>query len=671
MLFCTQIDAQTSAFPGAEGGGMYTTGGRGGKVIYVTNLNDSGTGSLRAAISQSGARTIIFKVSGLIELKSTLEIKNGNLTIAGQTAPGDGICLKNYEMVIKADNVIVRYMRFRLGDLITTHEPDALWGRFQKNIMIDHCSVSWSIDECASFYSNQDFTMQWCFIAESLNQSLHGKGDHGYGAIWGGKNATFHHNLLAHHNSRNPRFNGWNRTGLNGNPMNEERVDFRNNVIYNWGSNSVYGGESSGKYNMVANYYKYGPATNSGVRSRILEVSMDANPATYSPGYGQFYITDNYMYGNGTVTNNNWSGVSYNSGVNKTACKAIEPFECYPITQHTAEMAFDRVLDYAGASLKRDAVDTRIAKEVRDGSYTYAGSGTGKKGIIDSQVDVGGWPAYSSTTAPIDSDGDGIPDFWEDANGLNKNDASDAKLTNAEGYTYLEVYLNSIVKDITEAQLNTSGGGDGDVKILFCGSIPTSKVVPDELNSLISAGNLFIADQRTDGCTENGYTWRTSDVTFTLPAKAMFSANFTSNGGRTVYVTINGDEANKKTYRLTSSSCEPVSFTLEGETATTIRIESYNSSNELTQFSMTDLCIKEILTSSIGESVVDKNSIKWTNDMIYVQANKLDIFSVRGSLVRSVKNIENLYIGDLLKGVYIVRLTDVEGKVSSHKFVKR
>ncbi len=458
LISSFSLFSQIPAFPGAEGGGMYTTGGRGGKVIYVTSLEDTNTkGTLRWAVGQTGARTIVFKVSGIISLKSRLNITNSDLTIAGQTAPGDGICIRDYEVVVSADNVIIRYMRFRLGDNISTHEPDAFWGRYRKNIIIDHCSTSWSIDECSSFYSNENFTMQWCIIAESMNRSIHGKGDHGYGGIWGGKNATFHHNLLAHHNSRNPRFNGWKRSGLSyNNPLDEERVDYRNNVIYNWGGNSAYGGESAGKYNIVNNYYKYGPATGSSARYRILQVSMDSNPSGYPPGYGSFYVDGNYVYGNTTVTNSNWTspGVIYDSGVNQSGCKVTVPYECYPVSTHTAEKAFEEVLKSAGASLSRDAVDTRITTEVRNGTTTYKGSLTGKSGLIDTQSDVGGWPVYNSTTAPTDSNEDGIADDWFATNvpaGKTYNDKND------EGYTYLEVYLNSLVQD-------TQGTGIKDVK---------------------------------------------------------------------------------------------------------------------------------------------------------------------------------------------------------------
>lgn len=448
-LFPVLMMSQTPAFPGAGGGGMYTTGGRGGKVLYVTSLADDGSvGTLRWALNQTGARTILFKVSGVIILKSRLNISKGDVTIAGQTAPGDGICLRNYEMQISAGNVIVRFMRFRLGNEILANESDAIWGRYQNNIIIDHCSMSWSIDECASFYSNNNFTLQWCYVTESLNNAGHSKGAHGYGGLWGGKNASFHHNLIAHHVSRNPRFNGWKRSGLSyENPQDEERVDFRNNVIYNWGDNSSYGGETLGKYNIVNNYFKYGPATKSSIRYKITQVDKDGS-ATYAPGHGSYFIKDNYVFGSQTVTDNNWSGVTYASGVTQTAARVNEPFTYLPIAEHTAEVAFDKVLTYGGASLVRDAIDTRIADEVRNGTATFTGSVSKRPGIIDKPSDVGGWPVYQSTTAPDDSDGDGIPDGWLDANYPGKKSTD----LNEQGYTYLEVYINSLVEHIVASQ---------------------------------------------------------------------------------------------------------------------------------------------------------------------------------------------------------------------------
>lgn len=450
--------AQTvPAFPGAAGGGMYTTGGRGGKVLYVTSLEDnSNAGTLRWAINQSGARTIVFKVSGIIELTSALRINNGNVTIAGQTAPGDGICLKNYELNISADNVIIRFVRFRLGNKDLNNESDAIWGRYRKNIIIDHCSMSWSIDECASFYSNSNFTLQWSVIAESLNNAGHSKGAHGYGGLWGGKNASFHHNLIAHHNSRNPRFNGWKRSGLDyTNPQDEERLDFRNNVVYNFGDNGSYGGEAAGKYNIVANYIKYGPATKSSIRYKVTQVDIDAS-ATYQPRFGTYYIAGNYVYGSSANTQNNWLGVTYASGVNTTTCKATSPFDYETTPTHTAEMAFEKVLAYAGASLVRDAVDTRIVNETRTGTATYSGSVTKRPGLVDTPEDAGGYPVYTQTEAPKDSDSDGIPDGWLDTYypGKKSNEVHES------GYTYLELYINSLVETITFQQyqqvLNTS-----------------------------------------------------------------------------------------------------------------------------------------------------------------------------------------------------------------------
>jgi hypothetical protein len=458
FLFHLQMLAQqTPAFPGAAGGGMFTTGGRGGNVLYVTTLEDNtSAGSLRWAISQSGARIIMFKVSGIIELKSALRISNGNVTIAGQTAPGDGICLKNYELNISADNVIIRYMRFRLGNKDINNESDAIWGRYRKNIIIDHCSMSWSIDECASFYSNQNFTLQWSVIAESLNNAGHSKGAHGYGGLWGGKNASFHHNLIAHHNSRNPRFNGWKRSGLDyTNPQDEERLDFRNNVIYNWGDNSSYGGEAAGKYNIVGNYFKYGPATKSSIRYKITQVDIDAS-TTYQPRFGTYYITDNFVFGSTTNTQNNWAGVTYASGVNTTTCKAVVPFQYESTPTHTAEMAFQKVLDHAGASLVRDTIDARIVNETRNGTATFSGYITKRPGLIDRPEDVGGYPVYNQTTAPADSDNDGIPDGWLEQNYPGKT----AKDLHESGYTYVEMYINSLVEEITFKQyqnvLNTS-----------------------------------------------------------------------------------------------------------------------------------------------------------------------------------------------------------------------
>lgn len=442
-------NAQTPAFPSAEGGGMYTTGGRGGKVLYVTSLADDGSkGTLRWAVYQKGPRTVLFNVSGIISLTRPLSIKNDSLTIAGQSAPGDGICIKDYDVFINANNVIIRFMRFRLGDLVKEHEPDAYGGRDHKNVIIDHCSSSWSVDECASFYSNENFTMQWCIIAEALNNSEHPKGAHGFGGIWGGKNASFHHNLIADNNSRNPRFNGFRRAGLKyNNSQDEERVDFRNNVIYNWGTHSSYGGES-GTYNIVANYFKAGEGTNPKIKDRITQVDMDADPTKCAPGYGRYFIQDNYVYGFPEVTENNWKGVKIMGNADSVGCKVLKPYDCTPIKTQPAEVAYEKVLSFAGASYKRDAVDTRITTEVKTGTNTYKGKLTQRPGLIDSQSDVGGWPEYKSAEAQVDTNTDGIPDGWLEKNYPGKA----ATELNKDGYTYLEVYLNSLVQSIIDNQ---------------------------------------------------------------------------------------------------------------------------------------------------------------------------------------------------------------------------
>jgi polygalacturonase len=436
------VASQPLAFPTAEGFGRYASGGRGGKVLFVDNLNDNGDGSLRKAIKSKGARTIIFRVSGTIFLESELVINNDSITIAGQTAPGDGICIANYPVKISADNVIIRYMRFRMGDLKKT-EDDALGGARCRNIIIDHCSLSWSTDECGSFYDNEDFTLQWCILSESLCRSVHVKGAHGYGGIWGGKKATFHHNLLAHHSSRNPRFCG---ARYHESTKESELADFRNNVIYNWGFNSSYAGEN-GKYNIVNNYYKPGPATNVNVRHRILEAWQSEDKNGFHD-FGKFYISGNIVDGNPEVSVDNWKGVDYlpvkKNIIDSALVRSKIPFDYQITTQHTALQAYEAVLQQAGASLVRDAVDQRIVDEVRNGTYTY-----GNRGIIDSQSDVGGWITLSSLPCPEDGDGDGIPDAWEDAHGLNKKDKKDGNLyTLSSDYTNLEMYLNS---------LNTSG----------------------------------------------------------------------------------------------------------------------------------------------------------------------------------------------------------------------
>lgn len=457
---------QALAFPGAEGGGMYTTGGRGGKVIHVTTLADSGAGSLRDALAESGPRTIVFDVAGLIELKSQLNIAKGDVTIAGQTAPGDGICLKGFSTQMKANNVIIRFVRFRMGDE-NKQESDAIWGRYFQDIILDHCSMSWSVDECSSFYANKNFTMQWCILTESLCNSVHGKGSHGYGGIWGGRNASFHHNLLANHKSRNPRFD---HPEVYDNYVNTHRghVDYRNNAVYNWGDNSTYGGEGAW-FNMVGNYYKPGPASKD--RKYFLDANGIYTSSKTDYGYPLLYLSGNVHTKHSDITGDNSIGIYWHDHKTNTPPDAskllssVQPLygpssEAVYTTTHTAETAFERILSYGGASLSRDSVDERACTDAKTGKATFTDGGNGSKnGIIDTQTAVGGWPAYEATSAELskvkDSDGDGMPDWFEDQFGLKKSDASDgnAKTLDSYGrYTNLEMYLHYLVKDIVEGQ---------------------------------------------------------------------------------------------------------------------------------------------------------------------------------------------------------------------------
>ena len=470
LIPASEEDGVARAFPGAEGGGMYVTGGRGGKVIHVTNLNDSGTGSLRAALAEKGTRTIVFDVAGLIELQSALKVTEGNVTIAGQTAPGDGICLKNYNFRIHASNVVVRYIRCRMGDEKKT-EDDAMnlytGSNDLHDVIIDHCSLSWSTDECGSFYGMTGFSLQWSILSESLLNSVHGKGKHGYGGIWGGTDASYHHNLLAHHYSRNPRLDHDYVSTLKG------PVSLVNNVIYNWGDNSTYGGESANdrneykKYNLINNYYKPGPATASG-KYRFIDpwtkACSNCSGATGSQTIvpGHFYLDGNVFSVNDDWSADNWKGTTASESVIAVikAASAFKPASgSHYLTVQSAGDAYTAVLAYAGASLKRDAVDTRVARETKNGNYTYTGSNGGTKGFIDTQADVGGWPAYTATDAEKaavqDSDRDGMSDAFEDAFGLDKASAADgnAKTLDRHGrYTNLEMYLHYLVKDILAAQ---------------------------------------------------------------------------------------------------------------------------------------------------------------------------------------------------------------------------
>jgi hypothetical protein len=454
------------AFPGAEGFGRHTTGGRGGKVYHVTTLEDNNLpGTLRWANAQQGPKTIVFDVSGTIFLKSPLRF-TPHTTVAGQTAPGDGICLADYPVMISSNNII-RYMRFRLGNReVANHEGDGLGGSRCHDIIIDHCSISWSIDECLSVYGNRDFTVQWCIVSQSLNNAGHQKGAHGYGGNWGGSGASYHHNLIAHHTSRTPRL------GPSPFTQTDERMDLRNNVIYNWTANGCYGGEGM-TVNIVNNYYKPGPGTPTDERGRrIAAPNIRTSQYTHhdSPRpnvwdrmwhvWGKYYVSGNVNSRYPEVTKDNWTYGIYNqispdandgtyTPATKDTIRLAKPMPFEPVTTQTAEEAYRLVLAHAGASLHRDALDNVIVRDVREGKATYTGDHCAP-GIINIQDDVklgnSPWPELKSLPAPKDTDGDGMPDDWERQHGLNPTNPADGNTVNSDGYTMLEHYLNEITK---------------------------------------------------------------------------------------------------------------------------------------------------------------------------------------------------------------------------------
>lgn len=470
--------AQTPAFPGAEGHGRYVTGGRGGKVIHVTNLNDSGTGSFREAV-KSGNRIIVFDVAGVIALKSDLKIGD-NITILGQTAPSPGITLRYYT-VQPGNNNIIRFLRIRRGEEKNINDgADATWQRNKTGIIFDHCSFSWSIDEVASFYDNNNFTMQWCTVAESLTNPGHSKGAHGYGGIWGGKLASFHHNFVGHLMNRGPRFNGA-RYGWTGytsnkdydtykweNPVQAENVDFRNCVMYN-AQGTCYGGPGGGQINIVNNYYKAGPShslsstTQNGIkvdvsngkergnqeRITLITVSTSSNSDKDHP---EFYEMTSRYFINGNTTettkesvtkNKDWKGVSYDKGtytyngeiysadkknlygdavehktINGVSCVKIKmdaPAPTGEVTTHSAAESFSKVLSYSGASLYRDEIDARYMEEAKTGTAKYKGSITKSPGIIDKVADVNGYTEANFGTASRPADFDTDKDGIPDA----------------------------------------------------------------------------------------------------------------------------------------------------------------------------------------------------------------------------------------------------------------
>lgn len=424
-LRSSAADLPVPAFPGAEGAGAFAKGGRGGSVYHVTTLKDSGPGSLADAVSGSD-RTIVFDVSGTIDLSygkpakaGKIRIAQPRITIAGQTAPGDGICIKNGNLRIAADDVIVRHLRVRPGDEMQK-ELDAISIESGcHNVIVDHCSAGWSVDESLSVSGTNinNITVQWCLIAESLNLSAHEKGEHGYGSlIRGDGDVTYHHNIYAHHHSRNPRPGTYGEgRGL--------LLDFRNNVIYDWGTRAGYSSADRVMLNYVGNYLKEGPST-----TRPGEAFNIGGPTT------KIFVAHNVYEGRDDLNADNRKMIGSLTAANQS----VKPFAIAPLANDTAPQAFQKALADAGATRpKRDAADARVIDGIR----------TGGGRIINSQTEVGGWPELKSATAPADSDGDGMPDNWEKQHGLDPQDSEDGKRPGKTGYTHLENYLNALATE--------------------------------------------------------------------------------------------------------------------------------------------------------------------------------------------------------------------------------
>lgn len=434
-------DNRLIAFPGAEGGGKYVTGGRGCEVYIVDTLKDYDPeteepikGSLRDAVSESN-RFVVFNVGGVINLKTQLRIKDvQNITIAGQTAPGNGITIYGYDTDIsRSENIIIRYIRFRAGaeNVSSSDALDAIWGRSMKNVIIDHISTSWSTDETMSLYRAENMTVQWSVASESLTLSGHLKGRHGYGGIWGGVNTTFHHNLIANHTSRNPRMGG----GTVEKDDNEHiaNFDMRNNVIYNWGFNTIYGGGRANA-NFINNYEKPGPGTRQEVYTRIIDAGEKNKP-------GQFYIDGNVIESSDEFSKDNSKGIYISEESAPFTTIADKPFEMAgteDLELQDPETAYKEVLDKAGATYpKRDSVDARIINDVKNGTGRFANTEKENGGLA--------YNDFVKREKDFDKDADGIKDTWETANGLNPEDSSDSILYSENGYTNIENYVNSLV----------------------------------------------------------------------------------------------------------------------------------------------------------------------------------------------------------------------------------
>ncbi|PHN01651.1 pectinesterase family protein [Flavilitoribacter nigricans] len=594
--------AQLPAFPGAEGYGKYTTGGRGTPqtpttVFTVTNLTDvNSPGSLRYALRASAAhRTIVFRVSGTIRLTSRLTIP-ANTTIAGQTAPGGGICIADHPVVISGDNVILRYLRVRLGDRYQNQGmvdgsggDDALGNLGNKHIIIDHCSVSWSNDEALTVYRGDSITLQWNIISEPLNYSYHFEAggsdfqEHGYGGIWGSRHGSFHHNLIMHLKGRAPRFSG-NSSYPSGTV---ENCDFRNNVIYNWRDYSTNGGEG-GRYNLVNNYYKYGPSTRDGNPSGAPRRAMIMNPSRSSSlPYPKVYLSGNFVDSYPDVTASNWLGIAPAGGSRSdtASIKVEQPHTVEPMPTESAEEAYVQVLAKAGANLPlRDTLDERLVNDVlnRTGRIIDVQGGYPHGTPFAETIDA--WPDLAPGTSPADTDADGMPDEWELLRGLNPNDDSDRSGIAANGYTNLENYLNGLTQDAggenSDYDLVVATDGSGDFRSVQAAinavptnlsepfviyirngkykekiSVPSNKPFIQLVGESVANTVLYYDDYASLPLPGGGTLGTQNSASFSISATDFSAFNITfantyGNGSQAVAVLVNNDRAVFKNCRF-------------------------------------------------------------------------------------------------------------------------
>jgi len=520
------VENKLLAFPTARGFGKYVSGGRGCKVVEVTNLEDDpknpSEGSLRWALTVAGKEnaTIVFRVSGVIKIQPNaqkvrdLRASLKNVTIAGQTAPGEGILIRGGKMNFGgSDNLIIRNLRFRIGDIDEADLAKPTDSRFikgagfglenAKNVIIDHCCFGWSGEENMTMYDNHFTTVQWCIVHEGLYDAGHQKGNRSFANQWGGSPATYHHNLLAHNYNRSSRLNGASSTTEDRNVF----MEYFNNVNYNWGKkNSCYGGEneagtySSHECNFVGNYYKPGPSTPSG--SYFMELSAARSGKTLNPNPSRWYFADNVMEGSSSATNDNWSAIHNNTSYMVAGMKSetlvypsaevtrldkckFDDYDLYRTPTESAEEAYEHVLAKAG-TINRDQTEQRVVNEVRNKQAQYKGTTLNKAGFIDSPDDAEGWPTYASATPVVDNDHDGMADDWELAHGFNPADAEDGKqVVSTEGYTALEVYLNSLMGE----------------KIDFA---PTAIRTVNMISSEVAHRQIFTLDGRQVGTLQRG-----------------------------------------------------------------------------------------------------------------------------------------------------------------------